>query len=79
MQRIDGPKIIFNCPQVLVDRVEKLATHLGVTRAEVIRIMLETSCDGFEPFMKLGVLRKMMAQKSELSRRISKAMQPTIC
>ena len=78
MQRIHGPKVIFNCPQELVDRVEKIASHVGVTRAEAIRIMLETSCDGYEPFMKLGVLRKMMAQKSELSKRMSKAMQPSL-
>jgi len=78
MQRIDGPKILFACPQDLVTRVDKIATHLGLTRAEIIRTMLETSCEGFEPFMKLGILRKMLARKSELTRRISKAMQPSL-
>ena len=78
MQRIDGPKILFNCPRDLCARVDKIAKHVGTTRSEIIRIMLETSCEGFEPLMKVGLLRKMVAKKSELKQRMINGLQPSL-
>ena len=78
MQKIDGPKIQLNCPRVLLDRVDKIAKHVGITRSETMRIMLETSCEGFEPLMKVGLLRKMIAKKSELKQRMISGLQPSL-
>jgi len=78
MQRIDGPKVIFNCPQDLVTRVDKIAKHTGMTRAETIRLMLETCVEGFEPLMKVGMLRKMVAKKTQLKERMISGIQPSL-
>ena len=77
MQRIDGPKILFNCPRDLCSRVDKIATNVGTTRSETIRIMLETCCDGYEPFMKLGLLKKLMAKRG-LNQKIVNGIQSMI-
>ena len=76
-QKIDGPKVLFNCPWVLLNRVDKIAKNVGTTRSETMRIMLETCCDGYEPFMKLGLLKKLMA-KRELNKKIINGIQPTL-
>ena len=78
MQRIDGPKINFHCPQDLIARVDKIATHVGITRSEAIRTMLETCVEGYEPLMKVGILRKMVAKKQELKQKMINAMQPSL-
>lgn len=78
MQRIDGPKINFHCPQELIARVDKIAAHVGITRSETIRLMMETCVEGFEPLMKVGMLRKMMAKKSLLKERMISGIQPSL-
>lgn len=78
MQRIDGPKINFHCPQDLISRVDKIADHVGITRSEAIRTMLETCCEGYEPLMKVGMLRKMVAKREQLKQRMINAMQPSL-
>lgn len=78
MQRIDGPRILFHCPQDLISRVDKIAAHTGTTRSETIRIMLETCCEGFEPFMKVGLLRKLVAKRGLLKEKLMSGIQPNL-
>ena len=78
MQRIDGPKINFHCPQELIGRVDKIANHVGITRSEAIRTMLETCCEGYEPLMKVGLLRKMVAKKDQLKKKMIAGIQPDL-
>jgi len=69
---------MFHCPQDLISRVDKIATHVGITRSEAIRTMLETCVEGYEPLMKVGILRKMVAKKEQLKKKMIDAMQPSM-
>jgi len=77
MQRI-GPKITLNMDPVLLARIDKIANHAGQTRADTMRLMLETCCEGYEPLMKVGLLRKMIENKQKIKNRIMKELQPDI-
>ena len=77
-QRIEGPRIIFNIPRELIDRVDHIAKKTNTTRSECLRTLIEVSCDSFEPFLKLGILQKVLERKHKLKEGIIKGIMPDL-
>lgn len=78
MQKIDGPRINLIVDQELLDKIDKFAKHLGTTRSEMMRVMLETCCDGLEPYYKLGILKKMFQAKFKFREKVFGDIQPEL-
>lgn len=78
MQKIEGQMIQVKIPNDLLNRIDTICGKLGKTRAEVMRVMLEVSCDGFEPFMKVGILGKVIEQREKLGETVATNICPSL-
>jgi len=57
MQRIDGSKVVFVCPEDILEKVDKIAKRHGHTRSEAIRILLSFGSDVYGDFEAVGIVK----------------------
>lgn len=75
MEKIGPHHLQVTVSDELREEIDRYAAIVGVSRSQMMRDMLEISCEGLRPYYKLGVLQKMMSAKYHMKEKLFKTPQ----